>query len=440
MRAKEFNQPKKDLVIFDIDDTLLHTTAKIRVVKDGRTVRELTNQQFNNYELQPGEAFDFGEFRDAEKFNRESQPIKPMINKLKTILAQSPNSEVIMLTARADFDDRDTFLKTFTDLGIDMSRVHVHRAGNLPGDDIPAEKKAVYVRKYADTNKYDHIRLYDDSKTNLSVFKDLKAEYPNIDFRAYYVGPSGKTSIQESITPKERKTFIEMFKKFLPLAMHYLELDSLPKMKFENSINDETQPTFGRFDNDTNTLYVALANRHPNDILRTVAHELQHYKQGTEHRLEPDSGETGSPIENEAHAIAGIVMRHFNKMYPEYLSSKPMISESAVSDLEKDLKNPTGYDAIDHMMKAIAKKYNMTPKELHNKFVEKHGEIPDDWIKENFADGKHPGRKGDSARHGIPKHASLSKLDKIGHGSGRKAQLARWQANMRRGRAKAKKK
>ena len=55
---------------------------------------------------------------------------------------------------------------------------------------------------------------------------------------------------------------------------------------------------------------------------------------------------------------------------------------------------------------------------------------------ENFADGRNPQDKGDSARHGIPKHASLSQLDKIGHGSGRKAQLSRWQANMRRGRAK----
>jgi pyrimidine deaminase RibD-like protein len=59
-----------------------------------------------------------------------------------------------------------------------------------------------------------------------------------------------------------------------------------------------------------------------------------------------------------------------------------------------------------------------------------------DYVGENFADGRHPEDKGDSSRHGIPKHASLSGLDKIGRGSGRKAQLARWQANMRRGRAK----
>ena len=58
-------------------------------------------------------------------------------------------------------------------------------------------------------------------------------------------------------------------------------------------------------------------------------------------------------------------------------------------------------------------------------------------VSENFADGKGPGKPGDSARHGIPKHATLAQLDKIGKGKGRKAQLARWQANMRRGRKRA---
>lgn len=188
----------QSLVIFDIDDTLLHTTAKVKVVKGGNVVQTLTNQEFNNYTLKPGEEFDFGEFRDAEKFNRESQPIEPMINKLKTILAHAGNAKVIMLTARADFDNKKLFLKTFSDLGIDMSRVHVHRAGNIEGDSLPAEKKAVWVRRYLDTDKYNHVRLYDDSMTNLRVFKGLKQEYPEVDFRAYYVGPRGETSALEN--------------------------------------------------------------------------------------------------------------------------------------------------------------------------------------------------------------------------------------------------
>jgi hypothetical protein len=57
-------------------------------------------------------------------------------------------------------------------------------------------------------------------------------------------------------------------------------------------------------------------------------------------------------------------------------------------------------------------------------------------IRENFADGRHPEDKGDSARHGIPKHASISTLRKIAKQGGRKGQLAHWQANMRSGRNK----
>ena len=190
---------RKNLVIFDIDDTLMHTTAQIKVVdKTGKVLRSLTNQEFNHYTLKPGEQFDFGEFKDAEKFNRESQPIEPMMNRLKDVLDNAPNANAIMLTARSDFDNKEKFLDTFRQHGIDMGRVHVHRAGNLPGDEIPAEKKAVWVRKYLNTGLYKGVWLYDDSRTNLKVFKELKKEYPEVNFHAVYVGPKGETSTAEN--------------------------------------------------------------------------------------------------------------------------------------------------------------------------------------------------------------------------------------------------
>ena len=37
------------LSIFDIDDTLFHTTAKITVMKDGKVLKKLSNQEFNTY-------------------------------------------------------------------------------------------------------------------------------------------------------------------------------------------------------------------------------------------------------------------------------------------------------------------------------------------------------------------------------------------------------
>jgi hypothetical protein len=57
-------------------------------------------------------------------------------------------------------------------------------------------------------------------------------------------------------------------------------------------------------------------------------------------------------------------------------------------------------------------------------------------VDENFADGKGPGRPGDSVRHGIPKKATMAELERASHAKGRKGQLARWQLNMRRGHKK----
>jgi hypothetical protein len=123
---------------------------------------------------------------------------------------------------------------------------------------------------------------------------------------------------------QENANVVEMFKKFLPLAMEVLEVDSLPKMRFAPDLNTGDQPSFGMYSPDDNMLAVALSNRHPVDILRTVAHELVHFKQNMNGELHADSGETGSPHENQAHEIAGVIMRNFNKRYPEYLKSKPL--------------------------------------------------------------------------------------------------------------------
>ena len=57
-------------------------------------------------------------------------------------------------------------------------------------------------------------------------------------------------------------------------------------------------------------------------------------------------------------------------------------------------------------------------------------------LEENFADGRNPEDKGDSARHGIPKGATMAQLERASHAKGRKGQLARWQLNMGRGKKK----
>ena len=74
------------LSIFDIDETLFYSKAKVKVVKDGKVIKSLDNVQFNNYKLGNGEDFDFGEFKSAKIFNQTSTPIGRMIAKAKAII------------------------------------------------------------------------------------------------------------------------------------------------------------------------------------------------------------------------------------------------------------------------------------------------------------------------------------------------------------------
>ena len=62
-----------------------------------------------------------------------------------------------------------------------------------------------------------------------------------------------------------------------------------------------------------------------------------------------------------------------------------------------------------------------------------------EFVAENFADGKNPGRKGLSKRVGVNTKASVSSLRKTAkHSTGEKARMSHWLANMKAGRAKAK--
>ena len=180
------------LTIFDIDETLFHTKAKVAIVNDGKVVRMLDNQEFNTYKRKPGEEYDFKEFGSAEVFRKTSTPIVKMINKAKAIVGakKNPHSRAIIVTARADFDDKEMFLQTFRDHGLPIDQMHVERSGNL-GMDSPAEAKKVVFRKYLNTGNYIKTRLYDDAMTNLKAFLELKKEYPSVQFEAWFVNSDG---------------------------------------------------------------------------------------------------------------------------------------------------------------------------------------------------------------------------------------------------------
>jgi hypothetical protein len=194
---KKFNEflterAGKGLTIFDIDDTLFVSKARV-IVKNTNTgqTKALTPMEFNSYKLRKNEEFDFGEFKSAKIFYQTATPIGRMVQKAKAIInnATKKGSKVIIVTARSDMDDKNLFIKTFEAHGIPMKNVYVERAGNMSGSS--AENKQIIFRKYLKTGEYARIRLFDDHKENLKALLDLKKEFPTIEMFAYLADLKG---------------------------------------------------------------------------------------------------------------------------------------------------------------------------------------------------------------------------------------------------------
>lgn len=170
------------ITFIDIDETTFNTYAKIGIMKGGKRIKSLNNQEFNTYDLQPGESFNFDEFRDSEVFNKTSKPIDLMIKKIQKLIdcikLHGKQEKVIFLTARADFNDKELFLKTFRQNGIDIddASVYVERSGNLTNIKNVADRKKYVILKYLKSGKYSAVRMFDDDIKNLKTFIELGKE------------------------------------------------------------------------------------------------------------------------------------------------------------------------------------------------------------------------------------------------------------------------
>jgi cytidyltransferase-like protein len=103
---------------------------------------------------------------------------------------------------------------------------------------------------------------------------------------------------------------------FIKYACKDLGIQKLPSkltLSYDTDAAREKR-SFGYFDPNNNQIWVYVKNRNMADILRTLAHELVHRKQDEDGRIDYESGETGSDIENEANAQAGVLLRDYGKV------------------------------------------------------------------------------------------------------------------------------
>lgn len=121
----------------------------------------------------------------------------------------------------------------------------------------------------------------------------------------------------------QQDSAMKIIDKFLKFAASELELPQLPKIDLQRDNGRSIEHrSFGGYGG--HSITVTLTNRHIMDVCRTLAHELVHYKQDLNDQLNPDSGKDGSPEENEANAMAAVVMRKWGKKHPT-LFSQPAV-------------------------------------------------------------------------------------------------------------------
>lgn len=124
--------------------------------------------------------------------------------------------------------------------------------------------------------------------------------------------------------PTTRVQFKAILERFVVFLKSQLNITyDIPIILVDDADFAKKIQAFGEISN-KNIIHISIINRHPMDILRTVAHEFVHYKQHVERGINYRSSSAGSMTENQANAKAGELMRKYGQIRPELFDLMPI--------------------------------------------------------------------------------------------------------------------
>jgi hypothetical protein len=161
------------ITIFDIDDTLTVSNAKIRVhdPETGKTY-ELTPKEFNEYQKDPNHVLDFSDFRNPDIL-KAGRIIDWVMNILQKTL--QIERAVGIITAR---DDKDLIIDFLLHNGVDINPDFIF-AVNDPRSNFTgsiAERKQQAFVEFIDMG-FKNFKFFDDDPENLKLAKQLEKQY-----------------------------------------------------------------------------------------------------------------------------------------------------------------------------------------------------------------------------------------------------------------------
>jgi Zn-dependent peptidase ImmA (M78 family) len=124
--------------------------------------------------------------------------------------------------------------------------------------------------------------------------------------------------------PTTRIQFDMIIKQFKVFLKRELRLTyDIPVIFVDDADFAKKIRAFGEISN-KNVIHLSIINRHPVDIMRTLAHEFVHYKQHIEKGLSRKSSHVGSLIEDQANLKAGELIRKYGQLHPELFDLMPV--------------------------------------------------------------------------------------------------------------------
>lgn len=165
------------IVVFDLDDTLVITDAKIKVYdKATGDSYSMTPEEFNDYERQPSHDVDFDDFKSLE-IMKAGRLIEYYLKIFKE--AYKLKIAVGIVTARDDREMIYKWLREHIGFRIDKDLIFavndpVHRYKGSVSDRKKAAFKELIDMGYRD------MQFYDDDTANLVFVKSLENEYEDV--------------------------------------------------------------------------------------------------------------------------------------------------------------------------------------------------------------------------------------------------------------------
>jgi len=160
---KNNNNNKTKAFVFDFDDTLASTNARVVVLEQGQFSRSISAAEYNTYTLADNESFYFGEFKNPE-FIVNGKPLG-LIELAKEVHAEGHSLYILTARNEAASNAIATFLARFN-----ITAKMIHCVGKDSHTNIAKAKQTVLMTII---DNHDITYFYDDDEANIELASSL---------------------------------------------------------------------------------------------------------------------------------------------------------------------------------------------------------------------------------------------------------------------------